>query len=205
MIYDISQTIEESMFVYKDKPEKKPVFEVTRDHGQGGVRESKITLDVHTGTHLDAPLHMVAEGASIETMPLENLIAPCRVVDLTHIEGAISWHDLEPLNIDASDIVLFKTRNSLDDAFSLDFVYLDTSGAKYLAECGVRGVGTDALGIERSQPDHSTHHQLFEAGIFILEGLRLKDVPEGRYRLVALPLKLKGLDASPVRAILMDE
>lgn len=205
MIYDISQAIHENMFVYKNKPEKKPVFQMTRAHKDGGVQESKVTLDVHTGTHLDAPRHMIKDGATIESMPLDGLIGPCRVLDLTAVENGISRKDLEKFDIQAGEVLLFKTKNSNIDDFSLDFIYLDTSGADLLAEIGIKGVGTDGLGIERSQPDHSTHHRLFEADIFIIEGLRLKEIKEGAYQLIALPLKLQGLDAAPLRAVLMDE
>lgn len=89
--------------------------------------------------------------------------------------------------------------------FDFEFVYLDKSGALYLKEKEIVGVGIDALGIERSQPDHETHKILLEAGIVILEGLRLKDVEEGEYFLYAAPLKIKGAEAAPTRAVLIKE
>lgn len=84
-------------------------------------------------------------------------------------------------------------------------MYLDASAAEYLKSAGITGVGIDALGIERAQPGHETHKTLLGAGIIILEGLRLADVNEGTYRLAALPLRLKGTEASPARAILIEE
>lgn len=203
-VYDITQTIEETMIVYKNKPEKRPVIAITRDHALGGVRESSVTLDVHTGTHLDAPLHMLPEGETIDSIDLHQLITPCRVLDLSHLERGIEASDLEPYQINIGEVVLFKTRNSHENFFNPDFIYLTENGASYLVSRGVRGIGTDGLGIERAQPGHPTHRQLFGAGVYIIEGLALGAIVEGTYTLVALPLKLKGLDAAPVRAILID-
>ncbi|MCK8060496.1 MULTISPECIES: cyclase family protein [unclassified Fusibacter] len=203
-LYDITQTIDEHMTVYKNKAEKRPIINVTRTHNVGGVRESSITLDVHTGTHLDAPLHMQADGTTIDTMALEQLITRCKVFDFTHLDRGISKGDLDHHKIEKGDVVLFKTRNSFEDFFNPEFIYLEESGAKYLTGIGIKGVGTDGLGIERAQPGHPTHHTLFNSGVYVLEGLALKDVPVGEYELIALPLKLKGLDASPVRAVLIE-
>ncbi len=203
-IYDISKTIDENMVVYKNLDEKSPQFHVTREQGSGGVRESSITMDVHTGTHLDAPLHMVEGGRAIDEMPLEPLIGNCKVIDLSSVKEAIKREDLMVQSIESGDVVLFKTQNSMDQVFNFEFIYLAQSGAEYLAQKGIKGVGIDGLGIERSQSGHKTHHILFDAGIYILEGLALKDIEAGVYELVALPLKLKGLDASPVRAVLID-
>ncbi len=203
-IYDISKTIEEKMVVYKNLDEKRPLFHITRDHVNGGVRETTITMNVHTGTHLDAPLHMIAGGITIDEMSLEPLIGYCKVIDLSLVKDAISREDLIDQSIEGGDILLFKTQNSTDEVFNFEFIYLAESGAEYLAQKGIKGVGIDGLGIERSQSRHKTHHILFGAGIYILEGLELKDIDAGAYELVALPLKLKGLDASPVRAVLID-
>ncbi|QSO54444.1 cyclase family protein [Alicyclobacillus curvatus] len=202
-IYDVTMPITLDMPVYKNKPEKRPEFIVTSDHPDKGVRESRIAIDVHTGTHIDAPLHMVANGATIESIPVSDLMGPCKVVDLTHVENAISQADLEPLALQAGDFVLFKTKNSGDSSFNPEFVFLGEEGARYLAGLKVKGVGTDALGVERSQPTHPTHKALFGAGVTVIEGLRLADVPPGTYQMIALPLPLVGLDASPARVVLM--
>ena len=96
-----------------------------------------------------------------------------------------------------------KTKNSWDDQFQSDFIYLDKSGAEFLEENNVLGVGIDALGIERNQPYHETHKILLSRHIPILEGLRLKEVPAGEYILHALPLKIAGVEAAPTRAVLI--
>lgn len=201
-IYDISSPIFEGMPVYKNKPEKQPkIKSVTNGH----VTESRLELDVHSGTHIDAPLHMVNDGETFETIPLEDLVGPVKVLDFMHIEDGITREDLEKFNLQENDFVLFKTKNSLDEDFNHEFIYLKESGANYLAELKIRGVGIDALGVERSQPNHPTHKALFGANIIVIEGLRLSEVVAGSYFMVAAPLKLIGTDAAPARVILMDE
>jgi arylformamidase len=203
-IYDISVTVKEGMTVYKNKPEKQPSIRVVQDFSTATAHESRVDMDVHCGTHLDAPLHMVPGGATIESIGLEQWVGPARVLDLTNVQDAVTLADLESYNVQAGEWLLFKTRNSLNEEFDFDFVYLDAQAAAYVGERGVRGIGTDALGIERSQPGHPTHKTLFKHGVLIVEGLRLKDVPAGNYFMVIAPLKLEGIDAAPVRALLID-
>ena len=107
--------------------------------------------------------------------------------------------------IKKGEFILLKTRNSTEDILEKDFVFLEKSGAKYLADMEIKGVGTDGLGIERSQPEHETHLTLMQKGIHILEGLRLGHVKEGEYILSAFPIYIPGAEASPVRAVLMKE
>ncbi|NBI28926.1 cyclase family protein [Chengkuizengella marina] len=204
-IYDISMTIHEGMQVYKNKEEKKPKIQTASDFSNSSAFESILSLNVHTGTHLDAPLHMIESGDTIESIPLENLVSTARVLDLTHVEGQIGKSDLEPFAIQEGEWILFKTKNSLSEQFDFNFIYLDEDGAAYLKDLKVKGIGTDGLGIERAQPDHETHKILFENKIIIVEGLRLKDVPSGTYFMVIAPLKLEGIDAAPARAFLLGQ
>jgi arylformamidase len=204
-LYDVSAPIFEGMPVYKNKPEKQPKFEITSDFDTAYVRETRVSLDVHCGTHIDAPLHMVKGGDTIETLPLEQLIRNCKVFDLTHVDDAIHAEDIEKLEIQPGDFILFKTKNSYDDTFNFEFIYVAEDAAKLLAERKVAGVGIDALGVERSQPGHPTHKTLFSAGVIIIEGLRLADVTPGEYLMIAAPLKLSGLDAAPARVILAEK
>jgi arylformamidase len=200
-IYDVTAPIFEGMPVYKNKPEKQPKFStVTNDY----VTESRVDMDVHTGTHIDAPLHMVKNGETFETISLEKLVGTCKVFDVTNVEDKILKADITHLDIQENDFVLFKTKNSFDEAFNFEFIYVAEDAAQYLAEKKVRGVGIDALGVERSQPGHPTHKTLFGNNIIIIEGLRLKDVPEGQYFMVAAPLKLVGTDAAPARVLLFE-
>lgn len=200
-MYDVTGAIFEGMTVYKNKPEKQPRLKPVTN---GYVTESRIELDVHTGTHIDAPLHMVTEGETFETIPLDKLVGDCKVLDLTDVEDRITQAELERFAIRQGDFVLFKTKNSFQETFDFDFIFLAEDGANYLSRLGVRGVGIDALGIERSQTGHPTHKTLFANGIIVMEGLRLKEVGEGEYFMVAAPLKLVGTDAAPARVLLFE-
>ncbi len=201
-IYDISMTITPDMPVYKGRAEKRPHMSADSDFVTGTAYETRINMNLHTGTHIDAPLHFVEGGDTIDHMPLEKTVCKCRVIDVTHVTAGISSADLEGKLIEAGDFVLLKSRNSFENILEGDFVYLDGTGAQYLKEKGIAGVGSDALGIERAQPEHETHRALLGSDIVILEGLRLADVPEGEYLLIAAPVKIQA-EAAPVRAILI--
>lgn len=215
IIYDISMTIKPDMAVYKNKPEKKPQIMNVSDFNDGHTYESKITLDLHTGTHIDMPLHMIPGGADSDSWPLTGIISACTVLDFSDLAvEAIEEEDLrlkdklineEHRAVGLGKTILLKTRNSLQDGFDYDFVYLTARGADYLVQRKLAGVGIDALGIERNQPDHRTHKTLLGAGIWILEGLRLREVPEGQYILNLMPLKISGVEALPARAVLLPE
>lgn len=204
-IIDISMPIEENMQVYKNRDIKKPEFEVMRDFSNGGtVRETKVHLDVHTGTHVDAHLHVFEEGQTIDEIPLEQLVKPCKVFDFSHVKDGITSEDLLGCEIESGDFVLFKTQNSMENEFNVEFVYIKEDAARYLAEKNISGVGVDALGVERDQPGHPTHKTLMNANVVIIEGLRLGHVQAGQYFMVAAPLKLQQLDAAPARVFLME-
>ncbi|NDL67606.1 cyclase family protein [Anaerotalea alkaliphila] len=203
--YDVSMTIEEGMQVYKNKPEKQPRFANLANHPQNHLHETQLTMEMHCGTHIDMPLHMIPGGDVLDSFDIRTMLSRCKVFDMTGLaEPKITAEDLRGLEIREGDFLLFKTTNSLVETFVDDFVYLETSGAAYLKEKGIKGVGIDGLGIERAQKDHSTHIQLLEDGIVILEGLRLKEVPPGEYRLMALPLKIRSVEGAPVRAVLVE-
>jgi arylformamidase len=199
-IYDVSMRIYEGMTVYKNKPEKQPKLETAT---AGYVTETRIQLDVHSGTHVDAPLHMVEDGATIESIALERLVRRCKVLDMTHVVDGIDASHLEKYEIQPDDFILFKTTNSAEEVFNFNFIYVKEDAARLLVSKGVTGVGIDALGVERSQPGHPTHKALFGGNVIIIEGLRLKEVPEGEYLMTAAPIKLIGTDASPARVILI--
>ena len=203
-IYDISVVISPNMTVYKDYPHKKPVFTIVSNFETGSAYETDIKMNVHSGTHVDFNLHMLKDGNTSSNAILSNYITDAKVFDLTHLKDKIEADDLKELNIEKDDFVLFKTRNSNVEHFDFGFVYVTESAAKYLAEKQIKGVGVDALGIERDQPGHPTHKTLMNHNIVILEGLRLKDIVPQSYILIALPLKFEGLDGSPVRAVLLE-
>ncbi|WP_064090934.1 cyclase family protein [Rossellomorea aquimaris] len=201
-IYDVTATIFNGMPVYKNKPEKQPTIETSTN---GHVTESRITMDVHTGTHVDAPLHMINDGDTIETIQIEKLVRPVKVFDLTDVDEKISFQDIKDLDIEKNDFILFKTKNSWDTEFNFNFIYVAEDAASYLAEKGISGVGIDALGIERAQEGHPTHRSLMGSDVIIMEGLQLKEIEAGQYFMVAAPLKIENTDASPARVLLFDE
>ena len=204
-IYDISMEISYEMPVYKGRAEKRPIFKVDSDFKSGSSYETRLDMNLHTGTHLDAPLHMIEGEKNLDSFNLDKVITKCRVIDLTDAVEKISKVHLETKKIQTGDFILLKTQNSTENILEKDFIYLDETGAEYLRDKKIKGVGIDALGIERAQPGHETHKMLFNAGIVIIEGLKLDEVDEGEYFLFAAPLKIKGVEASPVRAVLISD
>ncbi len=208
-IFDISWPISSAMTAYKNKN----VFSIKniKEFNRDAARETIITLGSHTGTHVDAPSHFLKDGKTIDQIAPERTIGECVVIDCVGISGeAIEYDDLHERmeNVSEGDILLLKTNNSnksATDKFDLHFVYLSESGARYLAEKKVKAVGIDYLGIERGQPDHSTHTILMHADIVIIEGLRLSLIDPGRYLFVCLPLNMIGTEAAPASAVLIRE
>ncbi len=203
MIYDISMDIYPKMKVYKNRTEKSPQIKQVNFFEQHGVYESELTMNLHTGTHIDYPLHALENGNTSNTEDLELLTGKVKVFDLSEVKEAIDYQDIKSLDIETNDFVIFKTRNSLTEEFDFEFVYVNEAAAKYLVDKKIRGVGIDSLGIERAQAGHPTHNLLLGSGIVILEGLRLKDIKEDIYDLYCLPLKIRDVEAAPVRAILV--
>jgi len=203
-IYDVSYVISEDIQVYKNKEEKKPKLINASNFDNAPAYETNIMMNLHTGTHMDFPLHMIRDGKTSDTLDLNQLIREVKVFDLTHLDNVIDAKDLENLAIDKDDFVLFKTKNSFEDTFNFNFVFVNESAASFLRKKRVKGVGVDALGIERDQQEHPTHHILMEDDIIIIEGLRLASVPEGSYMMYALPIKIKGVEALPLSIILTE-
>jgi arylformamidase len=167
---------------------------------------SRMALGVHTGTHVDAPVHFVEGGATAEAIALDALIGPAWVVDAASETGSITAADLGGFDIPAEEVrLLFRTRTAhLWDSpgFEPGFVALDATAAATLARRGVRSVGIDYLSIAPIDDPVPTHRILFEAGIVVLEGLDLRNVAPGAYDLLCLPLRIVGSDGAPARALL---
>jgi arylformamidase len=164
-----------------------------------------LSFGSHTGTHIDAPAHLLDGGLSVDKIPLDLLIGPCLVVDLTAHDDQIDAGLLKKLPLKGAPRLLFRTRNSelwKQPGFVEEFAALTPEAASWLVELGVQLVGIDYLSVERSQSQGRVHRVLFEAGIIILEGLNLAGVERGEYELICLPLKLSGGDGAPCRAVL---
>lgn len=198
--------ISEEMPVYKNRLDKRPKIEATRTLKKGS-NESKLDIYIHTGSHVDAPYHVLQNGKTIEKMNLGRFMGKAIVLDFTKIKECITKnHLIKPeIKIQKNDIVLLKTKNKPDKKFDFNFTFLEKSGAEYLASKKIKAVGIDSLGIERSQPNHETHKILARKNIPIFEGLDLSKVRQGTYFFHGLPLKIRKGDASPVRAVLVSE
>ncbi len=204
-IYDVSMMIDQDMQVYKNKKDKKPVIETVSDFSYASSHETKISMNLHTGTHLDFPLHMLPKGETSDALDLTKLIREVKVFDMTHLQDAITANDLIKKDIKQNDFILFKTRNSSEDFYNNDFIYIKEDASQYLASKKIVGVGVDGLGVERDQKDHPTHKILMNHDILIIEGLRLHNIKEGKYFMYALPIKIKHVDALPLSVILIEE
>lgn len=165
-----------------------------------------IKTGLHASTHLDTPLHFIRNGASIDQVELSYFCGSCKVFDMTG-KKYISADDIRGLNIEKDDVVLFKTDNSnitLDIPFEREFVYVDSTAADYLLKKGIKAMGMDYHSVDKFRSSgHEVHHILLGKGVILIEGLDLSGVDEGEYFIVYFPLKLKGMEASPVRAVLM--
>lgn len=166
---------------------------------------SHIDLCVHTGTHMDAPLHFLRDGQTIDQLPLDATVGEARVVEIRDAES-VKVRDLEEAQIRPGERILFKTANSArrwrSDEFQKDFVYISQEAARFLAEAGVGSIGVDYLsvgGFSKDGPE--THRALLGAGIWVIEGLNLDPLHEGVWDFVCLPLKLIGAEGAPARAI----
>jgi arylformamidase len=203
-IHDISVPIRRDMPIYAGDPEVE--LERVSSISQGGhANVSKLTMGVHTGTHVDAPVHFIEGAPGIEAVPLDALYGPAVVVDGTGIAGeSITEDDLRSIDVpDGAERVLLKTRNSelwSHDEFTRDFIRLDGAGARFVVERGIRTIGLDYLSVG----DHDAHQELLGAGVVPVEGLDLRQIEPGDYIFVCLPVDLVGSDGAPARAVLID-
>ncbi|MDT4967139.1 MAG: arylformamidase [Acidobacteriota bacterium] len=170
---------------------------------------SLLHFGAHTATHIDAPAHFIEGAPGADTVALDVLIGPSRVVRIADEVGAIDAGHLAALNLDGVMRILFKTRNSgfwRDSVgFRKDFTYLTPDAARALVEAGVRLVGVDYLSVEQFQSEHhETHKILLSNGVVIVEGLNLSEISAGEYELICLPLRIAGglRDGAPARAVL---
>jgi arylformamidase len=180
-------------------------IQVLQQAGEGSHGLARLHLTTHSGTHVDAPAHFVAGGATVDALPLEILIGKCRVVELPGRER-VERSELEALDLRDDLRVLLKTRMSgqlLKAGYQEDHVYLTRDAALYLAQAGLKLVGFDYLSIDRfGDSSYPAHHALLGAGVVIVEGLDLSEVEPGEYEMACLPLRVAGGDGAPARVVL---
>lgn len=208
-IHDITVTLKPGMPVWPGDHEVELYRDEKIEEG-ANANVSNLSISVHTGTHVDAPYHFLPEGGPVDQLPLEVLIGPVQVVELSESVDFIDEQILQKTEINPGTIrVLFKTRNSrywmMDtNEFQTGFVGITEDGARYLVEKGIKLVGIDYLSISPYKMSRPTHEVLLKAMMVVIEGLDLSKVDAGQYELYCLPLKLFNTDGAPARAVLIE-
>jgi arylformamidase len=207
-IYDISLSVSPSMPVWPGDPPVQLTLAASMDKGDS-YNLTRLSMSAHTGTHVDAPHHFLNNHRTVESLPLEVLTGPCYVTQLPDDVDEISAEVLERMSFgEGTTRLLFGTRNSKiwargENEFQQDFVAVSVDGAEWLVAHGIELVGVDYLSVAPFSEGTPTHTVLLKAGVVIVEGLNLSQVPRGFYNLYCLPLKLSGADGAPARAILV--
>ena len=212
-IFDISLPITHDMVIWPgDPPVEINRLSAIKDGNDANI--SKISMCVHTGTHIDAPSHFIDQANTIEQIPLTKLVGKTFVMDLCDQTDVIDEDMLrghpDGDKLIQSKKVLFKTRNSAfwvekPGQFDEAYVGINSSGANYLASLNLELVGVDYLSVASYNETELPHKILLSREIVLLEGINLRDVPPGFYYLYCLPLPILGSDGAPARAILIDQ
>ena len=202
-LWDISPPVDERTPVFPGDTPYRQQWAATLGPGCP-VNVSAITLSPHVGAHADAPLHYDAEGAPVGMLDLAPYLGPCRVIHAIGCHPLVEWRHLAHALGGLPPRVLVRTYaraplERFDDALA---AYAPAT-LEALADRGVRLVGIDTASIDPAASKTLDSHQVIRRrGLRVLENLWLDEVPEGDYELIALPLRLVGADASPVRAVL---
>ena len=207
MLIDVSYPYTENMAIYPNNPEF--VLKRVQDLERGdSANVSSITIGTHTGTHMDAPSHFIAEGKTIDQLPLEAMTGVAKLLDLLGNEE-ITRDVLMKYDIEANDIIILKTDNSKvfhGDIILADYVTLDYMAAEYLVEKKIKMVCIDYMTIERPRAKRvvgkNIHDILLSKEILIAEALDLASVTEGTYQLFCFPINIVGADGVPTRIVL---
>ena len=205
-IYDVTVPIRVGMPIYEGDPSLN--IEAWSDMGKGdSANVSFLHFGAHTGTHVDAPAHFIEGAAKIDSLSLDVLMGPARVIRVPDDATEITPEFLKGCDLDNVSRVLFHTRNSAfwNEGFRKDFTHVLPEAAELLIERGVKLVGNDYLSVEKFHSGHHrTHLTLLRNGVVIVEGLNLTGVSAGDYELLCLPLKIAGGagDGAPARVVL---
>lgn len=190
--YDISRELF-SAPVYPGDPKSEVKRIASMDEG-ADYNISSFSACCHSGTHLDAPSHVIVHGKDIASIPLQRCIGNCTVLDC---QSVMICEELDRILQESEKILLLKTGGN---------PVLTPEAAEKIANAGITLLGIDAISLARNSVDELAIHRIvLGKGIPILEGLDFSQVPAGNYLLVAFPLKLSGVEASPVRAVLIDD
>jgi arylformamidase len=202
-LHDVSVPVRPGMIIYRGNPGVEVERALSIDGGDG-ANVSRLTMGVHSGTHIDGSLHFFNDGTGVDALPIDAMLGRCEVVEIPDPGDAIDRETLAAAGVPAgTERLVLKTPNSrlwdLEE-FTHDFVRLDGSGASWVLEQGIRLVAIDYLSIG----DHDAHVELLGNGVVALEGLDLRRIEPGPYELICLPMKLTDTDGAPARALLRD-
>ncbi len=206
-IIDITQPLTSAIAVWPGDTEFKP-FQVMRIGDGDSVNVGSVTMSMHTGTHTDAPYHIIDNAKTTSDLPLESFVGEALVVDLS-----MQLKDRHPCSIEVADLeeavqsgaerLLLRTGTGAVDTFAEGAAYFSPASAEWIVARKITLVGLDTPSIDKADSKAlPVHHIFINAGLCWLENLHLVDVAPGRYELIALPLKIEQMDAAPVRAIL---
>ncbi len=167
---------------------------------KGGYNNlSKFSMESHLGTHIDAPLHFIAKGKSIDEMPLSNLLGKAQIIEVPYPQAVNSYFLSSRLK--NTKIVIFKFGKERLDR---EYPYFSADGIYYLVQQGIQVVGTDNFNIDSKTTEWEIHHLILGKEIIVVEGLLLDNVSPGIYGFICLPLRIKGGEGSPARALLIE-
>jgi arylformamidase len=198
-IFDITRPLSKETPVYPS--DTRPVFS-QEEHAW--YRISNLNLGSHTGTHIDAPAHCIGDGETIDRVSLDSLIGRCRVID-ARPAGLMITETYLTGKLGGEQRILLKTAYSGSDSYDETYPALSPDAARFLMVQRIRCIGIDSPSVEHSGDDGTIHRHLLGNGCLIIEFLDLTDIPAGDYTMIALPLRLAGLDGSPARVVLMKE
>jgi arylformamidase len=209
-IIDVSLPLTDKLPVWPGDP--RVILERVKDIADGANSNvSLLQMRVHSGTHVDAPVHFFPGEKGIEGLVLHELIGPCFVSEIPSEANVVTRKILEGLQIPSGvRRLLIKTKNSYlwtgdETEFSPEFVGLSEDGAEWMVEREIKVVGIDYLSIAPYKQSRPTHEVLLGAEVIVIEGLDLHAVTAGYYSLICLPIKLVGSDGAPARVVLIDE
>jgi arylformamidase len=203
-IFDVTAPLSAALPIYLGDPPLR--FESAQRISDGApFNLMRLEMGCHTGTHVDAPYHFLADGMTVDQIPLDILVGKARVLEMNG-SRKVDRSDLESIDLREDIRLLLKTRMSgqlRNSTFQKDHVFLTEDGARHLAQVGIKLVGIDYVSIDEfGNADFPAHHVLLQAGIVIVEGLDLSEVEAGEYDMTCLPLRIVGADGAPARVIL---
>ena len=205
-MYDISLTIYPGMLAWPGQPQV--AMDTVKSIARGDSSNvSLLHIGTHTATHVDAPRHFIPDAPFVDSISPEVLIGPARLLQLPEVH-LIDRSLLEGLELKGVERLLFGTRNSAllkQKSFEQNYAAISEDAAHYLVDMGIKLVGIDYLSVEKYHNEsRPVHHILLGAGVVIIEGLDLTEVPPGDYELFCLPLKIKNGDGAPARVFLRE-